>query len=79
MEQSDIIETNRELRELRNEKILREKVLKAEQEKMLNLLKGEMGNDMQEVLSGKKIVKLSRWERFKHKLNYYIIRFLRAC
>lgn len=77
MEENNI-STNRELRELANDRRLSELTLNAEKEKIANMLKGDMGKDMEEVLSGKKIVKLSIKEKFIYKLNKWIDLFFNA-
>lgn len=72
------IALTRELREWKNEQIIQENTLKAEQQKISDMLKGDMGKDIHDVLSGKKQVKLSKFDIFKYKLNYYINKILRA-
>lgn len=72
------IALTRELREWKNEQIIQENTLKAEQQKISDMLKGDMGKDIHDVLSGKKQVKLSKLDIFKYKLNYYINKILRT-
>lgn len=74
----DKLAVNRELRELKNEKLIQEKTLRAEQERFASMLKNGVGDDMHDVLSGKKKVKLSKWDSFKYKFNYYLTKILKA-
>lgn len=61
-------ELNKELNGLKSDKVLYEKELIGEQTKMAYLLRNELGEDIDNVLNGKVIVKLS----FKEKLNRLI-------
>ena len=63
-------ELNRELRGWKNDKIMTERAVESERNRWANMLKGSVGQDMKDVLSGKKKVKLS----FREKL-YYTFRF----
>lgn len=68
------IGVSREFRELNNERILYKKVLESQQEKIAEQLKGEMGQDIKDVLSGKKVVKLSFLELARYKIRYWVNR-----
>lgn len=70
--ENETIALAREVRELKSEKNIQNIVLTAEKEKYAKLLRSEMGQDIKDVLSGKKIVKMSKWEIFKYKFNYYL-------
>lgn len=70
--ENETIALAREMRELNSEKNIQNIVLNAEKEKYANLLRSEMGQDIKDVLSGKKVVKMSKWEIFKYKFNYYL-------
>jgi len=72
------IELNRELRELRNERRLNEQILRNHQENMKRMLCGDLGKDMQNVLSGKTKVKLSFFEKLKYKVDFYIKKIFTA-
>ena len=61
-------ELNRELNGLKTDRISYENELKNEREKMAYFLRNELGEDIDNVLNGKVIVKLS----FKEKLKYII-------
>ena len=64
-------ELNRELRGLKNDKIMTERAVDSEKNRWAELLKGELGQDMKDVLSGKKKVKLSFKEKMNYKFKYY--------
>lgn len=67
-----VIDTNRELNQLQNDKKKMEIELLNERYRIAHLLIGEMGKDIDEVLCGKKIVKLSFWEKVKYKINFFL-------
>ena len=64
-------ELNRELRGWKNDKIMTERAVDFEKNRWAELLKGEMGNDIDDVLSGKKKVKLTFNEVLNYKLKFY--------
>ena len=64
-------ELNRELRGLKNDKIMTERAVDSEKNRWAELLKGELGQDMKVVLSGKKKVKLSFKEKMNYRFKYY--------
>jgi hypothetical protein len=64
-------ELNRELRGLKNDKIMTERAVDSEKNRWAELLKGELGQDMKDVLSGKKKVKLSFKEKMNYRFKYY--------
>jgi hypothetical protein len=64
-------ELNRELRGLKNDKIMTERAVDSEKNRWAELLKGELGQDMKDVLSGKKKVKLSFKEKMNYRFEYY--------
>jgi hypothetical protein len=43
-----------------------------QRDRYASLLKGEMGKDIDDVLSGKVKVKLSFWERVKYKTRHFL-------
>lgn len=63
---------NRELNSLNSERNLSNKIIQGTQYNIANELLGEMGKDIDDVLSGKKKVKLSLMEKIKYSLRYYI-------
>lgn len=71
---SEQIELARELNEYKNEKEIFDTTLKNEQIRLANMLKGEMGKDIQDVLSGKTKVKLSWSKRCYYKIKNFFIR-----
>lgn len=69
---NDKVELNREVRNLENDKKMSILAIKNEQEKMARMLRGSMGKDIDDVLSGKVKVKLSFFEKMKYKINFWI-------
>ena len=69
---NDKAELNREVRNLENDKKMSILVIKNEQEKMARMLRGSMGKDIDDVLSGKVKVKLSYFEKMKYKINFWL-------
>ena len=66
------VELNREVKNLENDKKMSILAIKNEQEKMARMLRGSMGKDIDDVLSGKVKVKLSFFEKMKYKINFWI-------
>ena len=64
-------ELNRELRGLKNDKIMTERAVNFEKNMWAEKLKGEVGKDIDDVLSGRKKVKLTFNEVVNYKLKYY--------
>lgn len=69
---NDKAELNREVRNLENDKKMSILAIKNEQEKMARMLRGSMGKDIDDVLSGKVKVKLSFFEKMKYKVRFWI-------
>ena len=69
------VELNREVRGLRNDKIMTERAVDFEKNRWAELLKGEVGQDIKDVLSGKKKVKLTFKEKLHYSLNFYKNKF----
>lgn len=61
-----------EIELLNNDRETLRQELEREHNKLVELLKGDLGQDIKDVMSGKKKVKLSFKEKFKYKLNYYL-------
>ena len=66
------VELNREVRNLENDKKMSILAIKNEQEKMARMLRGSMGKDIDDVLSGKVKVKLSFFEKIRYKVNFWL-------
>lgn len=69
---NDKAELNREVRNLENDKKMSILAIKNEQEKMARMLRGSMGKDIDDVLSGKVKVKLSFFEKMKYKVRFLV-------
>lgn len=65
---------NRELDGLKRDKRGYELELQNHQRNLLESLKGEMGKDIDNVLSGKVKVKTSFWQKIKYKIKYFLER-----
>ncbi len=64
-------ELNRELRGWKNDKLMTERAVEFEKNRWAEMLKGSTGQDIKDVLSGKKKVKLTFNEVINYKLKYY--------
>lgn len=62
-------EIQREIQTMNSEKRMDELALKGYQNKMAEQLNGYLGQDMLDVLEGKKKVKLSLWKRIKNRFD----------
>lgn len=62
---------NKELEELNREKTLNKLSLEREQNRLLELFKNGMGNDIDNVLSGKEKVQLTFCEKIKYKIRFF--------
>lgn len=67
-------ETIRELQEYKQDRIRLENELNKERIRFAMSLKNDMGKDMDDILSGKKKIKLSKWFIFKRKFMRLIER-----
>jgi site-specific recombinase XerC len=65
-------EIDRELTSLKSEKRMSEMAIKGYQNELAKKLNGSMGNDMMDVLSGKKFVKLTKWQKFRYKFDNFL-------
>jgi len=65
-------ELNREITSLESEKRMDRLALQAHQNNLAIMLNGSMGKDMEDVLSGKKIVKFSFWRRIKNSIDKFL-------
>ena len=65
-------ELDRELTTYKSEKRMDTLALKGHQWNIAEQLKGSMGKDMEEVLSGKKKVEFTFWTKLKFKINNFL-------
>lgn len=68
---------DKELRGLRNDKKMTERVIDCQKQEMLKQLKGEMGDDMMAVLNGEKIVELGKLEKKKFQIKLFFRKIFR--
>ena len=68
-------EYNREVTTYESEKRMDALALKGLQWNIAEQLKGSMGQDMNDVLSGKKQVKLSFWRKLKYSIDNFLSLF----
>lgn len=71
------LEMSRQIRGLKGDKRMTELAVNSMKENMANLLKGEMGNDMKEILGGNKQIELPPSTIAKYKLVSWFKRLLR--
>ncbi len=64
-------ELSRELRGWKNDKIMTERAVESEKNRWADMLKGNVGKDIKDVINGKKKVKLTFNEVLNYKLKYY--------
>lgn len=79
MEEEKSFEFNldEELDKLKKEKKSLEMSLDNRKQEIANMLMSEMGKDIDDVLSGRKKVKLSFFERMKYNFRFYIDKFFK--
>jgi hypothetical protein len=68
---------DKELRGLRNDKRMTERVIDCQKQEMLKQLKGEMGDDMMAVLNGEKKVELGKLEKKKFQIKLFFRKIFR--
>lgn len=68
---------DKELRGLRNDKKMTERVIDCQKQEMLKQLKGEMGDDMMAVLNGEKKVELGKLEKKKFQIKLFFRKIFR--
>ena len=71
------IELGRELRGLRNDKLMTERAIDCQKRDMVEQLKGGMGEDMLAVLNGERKVELGKLEKSKFRLSMFLRRIFR--
>ena len=73
---SDVL-VKKELRGLESDRLMAKLAIENERDKYANLLRGNMGKDINDVLSGKVVVKLTAKEKFKYKLKSFFDRLFK--
>ena len=71
----DSVTLNREVTSLNSEKKMSALAIKGYQNSISEQLRGSMGQDMNDVLSGKKKVKLSFWQRVNYNIKVFLSHF----
>jgi hypothetical protein len=66
------IAANREKRALDNDRLMSRRAINFQQRRIAEELLGDMGKDMNDVLSGKVKVKLPLLMRIKYKINFWL-------
>ena len=66
------IAANREKRALDNDRLMSRRALNFQQRRIAEELLGDMGKDMDDVLSGKVKVELPLLTRIKYKINFWL-------
>ena len=64
-------ELTRETRGLKNDKMMTERAVEFERNRWAEMLRGNLGKDIDDVLSGKKKVRLTFNEVINYKLRFY--------
>ena len=63
---------DREITSLNSERRMSELAIKGYQNDLAKRLNGSMGDDMKDVLSGKKVVKLTIWQKLRYKIDNFL-------
>ena len=63
---------DREMTSLESERRMSEMAVKGYQNELAGKLNGSMGDDIRDVLSGKKTVKLTRWQKLRYKIDNFL-------
>jgi hypothetical protein len=71
------IELGRELRCLKNDKLMTERAIECQKRDVVEQLKGSMGEDMLAVLNGEKRIELGKLEKTKFKFSMFLRRIFR--
>ena len=72
------IAANREKRALDNDRLMSRRAINFQQRRIAEELLGDMGKDMDDVLSGKGKVKLPLLMRIKYKINFWLNKFFKT-
>lgn len=72
------IAANREKKALDNDRLMSRRALNFQQRRIAEELLGDMGKDMDDVLSGKVKVKLPLLMRIKYKINFWLNNFFKT-
>lgn len=70
-------EISKERERLKLDKLEIEESLKSTRNKYANLLLGDMGKDINDVISGKVFVRFSTWEKIKYSIKTFFNRILK--
>ena len=73
----DDVSLARELRGLDNDRIMTQRIIKTQQEAWIRSLNGKLGEDMRDVLNGKKTVKVPWKMKLKYRWNKFINNLLK--
>ena len=68
---------NKELRGLESDRLMTKLAVENERNRYADLLRGNMGKDIDDVLSGKIVVKLTRRKKLKYKLKSFFDRLFK--
>ena len=68
---------NKELRGLESDRLMTNLAVENERNRYADLLRGNMGKDIDDVLSGKIVVKLTRRKKLKYKLKSFFDRLFK--
>ena len=70
----DNIDLGLELRGLKNDKLMTERLVECQKNEMVGRLKGKMGEDLKAVLNGERQVELGKLEKAKYKFRNFLRR-----
>lgn len=63
---------DQELQSLNGERMMSKVAVQGYQSQIADKLRGAMGDDIKKVLSGERIVKLTKWQKFKYKIDNFL-------
>lgn len=65
---------DKELQSLNGERMMSRVAVQGYQSQIADKLRGAMGDDMMKVLNGERVVKLTKWQKFKYKIDNFLKR-----
>ena len=65
---------DKELQSLNGERMMSRVAVRGYQSQIADKLRGAMGDDMMKVLNGERVVKLTKWQKFKYKIDNFLKR-----
>lgn len=74
----DNVDLGLELRGLKNDKLMTERLIECQKNEMVGRLKGKMGEDLIAVLNGERQVELGKLEKVKYKFRNFLRRVFRT-